>query len=419
MVKKLLVVMVSVLLISSVSFAYNQCNAGDETCGSAVNFGAGAAAFDPATLPAGALAQIQAYYYSLNCCATNGSLPHNWNYDRSAWMFDGFGAWQILAPLGQATACACPVLGNLDEVIAIVAYDSNPADASGLVSYAMVGVPYTAPSFNLDMVNDGMPTVWSTYPCPGNCTPYMQPIPVVGVSSIDATGGNTVAVLTFGDPGQPSFGIAPHTEYMYGYRIYYSTTPWDGSSPMTPAANNETYGGVWTAVDVNDLAALGSGGATVTITGDVVLGNTLYFALAVVGTDNGGGPTYMETGYVGEASTGYGQSPAAIELLSFGASSGLNKAVVSWETGSEVDTAGFNIYRASGDNGRRVKINDSLIPSQGGPASGATYELVDTRVHAGEKYFYLLEEVETNNNRNSFGPVSTIIKGGITQRLGN
>lgn len=70
---------------------------------------------------------------------------------------------------------------------------------------------------------------------------------------------------------------------------------------------------------------------------------------------------------------------------------------IEWETETEVNTAGFNIYRREGDEGAFVQLNEQLIPSEGSPVSGASYVFVDEAVVNGQTYYYQLEDVEFDN----------------------
>lgn len=72
---------------------------------------------------------------------------------------------------------------------------------------------------------------------------------------------------------------------------------------------------------------------------------------------------------------------------------------IEWETETEVDTAGFNIYRREGEEGSFVQINEQLIPSEGSPVTGASYVFVDEDVVTGRTYYYQLEDVELDNSR--------------------
>ncbi len=51
--------------------------------------------------------------------------------------------------------------------------------------------------------------------------------------------------------------------------------------------------------------------------------------------------------------------------------------VVSWETASEVGTAGFNVYRAPLSESAVVRVNPELIPSEGDEMVGAAYRYAD------------------------------------------
>lgn len=69
---------------------------------------------------------------------------------------------------------------------------------------------------------------------------------------------------------------------------------------------------------------------------------------------------------------------------------------VEWETATELDTAGFFLYRSQTADGEFDLVNDTLIDSQGSAVSGAAYSYVDRDVEPGQTYFYVLEEVQTN-----------------------
>lgn len=71
---------------------------------------------------------------------------------------------------------------------------------------------------------------------------------------------------------------------------------------------------------------------------------------------------------------------------------------IEWRTETEVDTAGFNVYRSTSPDGQYVKINEQLIPGQGSATSGASYEFVDEQVEVGQTYYYRLEDVELDNS---------------------
>jgi hypothetical protein len=80
---------------------------------------------------------------------------------------------------------------------------------------------------------------------------------------------------------------------------------------------------------------------------------------------------------------------------------------VEWTTETEMNTAGFNLYRGgSADGPFDVKVNDQLIPPAADPLTGGKYQYVDKAARAGVTYYYRLEEVERNGGTNDFGPIS-------------
>ena len=56
--------------------------------------------------------------------------------------------------------------------------------------------------------------------------------------------------------------------------------------------------------------------------------------------------------------------------------------LLTWETASEVGTAGFNVYRATTPDGDFVQINSALIPAEGDELVGAAYRFEDDRCGA-------------------------------------
>jgi hypothetical protein len=80
---------------------------------------------------------------------------------------------------------------------------------------------------------------------------------------------------------------------------------------------------------------------------------------------------------------------------------------VEWSTETEMNTAGFNLYRGeSADGPFDVKVNDQLIAPAADPLTGGKYQYVDKTARAGVTYYYRLEEVERNGGVNSYGPIS-------------
>jgi predicted CXXCH cytochrome family protein len=100
------------------------------------------------------------------------------------------------------------------------------------------------------------------------------------------------------------------------------------------------------------------------------------------------------------------ETPTLINLSSFTATPKVGKIILSWSTESEVDNAGFNLYRSESESGEYLEINTALIPSKGSPTQGASYEFVDMDVKNRKTYYYKLEDIDFNNETTLQGPVS-------------
>jgi hypothetical protein len=98
-------------------------------------------------------------------------------------------------------------------------------------------------------------------------------------------------------------------------------------------------------------------------------------------------------------------TPTLIELTSFIATAFDRLVVLEWVTASEIDNAGFNLYRAEGENGDYVKLNESLIPADGSPTEGAVYQFIDENVQNRTTYSYRLEDIDLNGKSTLHGPV--------------
>jgi hypothetical protein len=95
-----------------------------------------------------------------------------------------------------------------------------------------------------------------------------------------------------------------------------------------------------------------------------------------------------------------------VELISFEADAGWKSVTLQWSTASEIDNAGFNIYRAETEDGEYVKINKTLISAQGAPTQGASYRFVDRGLKNKKTYYYKLEDMDLSGSSTMHGPIS-------------
>ena len=219
--------------------------------------------------------------------------------------------------------------------------------------------------------------------------------------------GNTVAVNSDGDiyvtghTQSPSFPTTPgayDTSYNGNGDIYVSKLDKD----LTTILVSTFLGGSAYENNGNSIAIDSNGNIYV-----IGLTTSSDFPTTPGAYDtsyNGGGD-----GFVSKFDSDLSASPTAIELVSFTASTNDNGTVnLIWETATEVDNAGFNIYRAKSKDGRYKKINDELIGAKGDAVAGATYNFMDTPGRG--TFYYKLEDVDYSGATTMHGPIKVRIK---------
>ena len=138
--------------------------------------------------------------------------------------------------------------------------------------------------------------------------------------------------------------------------------------------------------------------------------DTAYDASILIGggysTDKRDSATYQDTSVI-DMGYHYGyHSMSYVQLLSFTASSSGDDIVLSWETGVEIDNAGFVIYRSEAGV-QDYRCISGLVPAQGSAVSGASYAFVDEDVMQGVSLEYWLVDIDTSGNWTAHGPAFT------------
>jgi hypothetical protein len=101
--------------------------------------------------------------------------------------------------------------------------------------------------------------------------------------------------------------------------------------------------------------------------------------------------------------------PTAAVLSDFSSSFDLETALVelSWETNSDADIMGFNVYRSDEISLSPVKINIEMLPvNQPGSMEGYLYSYTDAEVEFGQTYTYWLDVVDFGGQTSRHGPVT-------------
>lgn len=148
---------------------------------------------------------------------------------------------------------------------------------------------------------------------------------------------------------------------------------------------------------------LSSGGTSLSSGGSVLLGGSLGQS----GAGQWSGGTVALTGGFWNPDSG---APLAVDIAVFTAHAEGAAICLAWETVSEVDHAGFNVYRTADDGQGNpapadwARLNTSLIASPApGSSEGRAYEWLDAAVSAGQAYWYRLEAVDVNGGTQVVG----------------
>jgi uncharacterized repeat protein (TIGR01451 family) len=114
----------------------------------------------------------------------------------------------------------------------------------------------------------------------------------------------------------------------------------------------------------------------------------------------------------GEATT-----PLAVTLSNFSAEVQGDHILIAWETTSEIDSTGFNLYRSLSptDQPALLGFTPSAAP---GSSSGAAYRFEDFDVQPGLTYWYWVEAIDVNGVATRFDPVSATYQSPTAVALG-
>ncbi|HSN76173.1 MAG TPA: hypothetical protein VL334_13950 [Anaerolineae bacterium] len=195
----------------------------------------------------------------------------------------------------------------------------------------------------------------------------------------------------------------------FSIQMYYST---NGSTWTSAGSNFLTS----FAADADNTGFASAPGTTVSVSA-----KTLTFATPIPAN----GTFYLAWNYSVTSGTttsnaqGLGidnfsmANPTAVTLSDFHAAQQGDAVLVTWETASELNNRGFNLYRGTSPDGWDRQLNTALIPSQSqGSPSGFVYTwLDDVDLVPGTSYYYWLQDVDTSGAMTMHGPVSVDFTG--------
>ncbi|MBN1659804.1 MAG: proprotein convertase P-domain-containing protein, partial [Anaerolineae bacterium] len=116
----------------------------------------------------------------------------------------------------------------------------------------------------------------------------------------------------------------------------------------------------------------------------------------------------------GEVEDGTVPAPTAVTLARFEAVAAGGSIRLEWETATELNHLGFNLYRSDTLRGAYARLNEVLIASQApGSPTGAVYTWTDAGVEPGTTYYYELEDVDLHGVATRHGPVEVTAAYGV------
>ncbi|MEA1867152.1 MAG: hypothetical protein U9N19_03485 [Thermodesulfobacteriota bacterium] len=96
----------------------------------------------------------------------------------------------------------------------------------------------------------------------------------------------------------------------------------------------------------------------------------------------------------------------AVRLFSFTAEGLEDHVLLEWKTASEIDNAGFYLWRTDTKDAEYNRITNYLIQAEGCPTQGAEYSYKDFDVAPGLTYYYQLEDIDYDGFSTFHGPAS-------------
>ena len=112
--------------------------------------------------------------------------------------------------------------------------------------------------------------------------------------------------------------------------------------------------------------------------------------------------------YIGIDTVEFSGSPLAVTLASFAAEAQADQVLVTWETVSELNNAGFKLYRGLAEDSSDRSLLASVPAQVPGSTQGASYSYADSAVSAGQTYWYWLESLDLSGAATLHGPVSVV-----------
>ncbi|HPR62582.1 MAG TPA: hypothetical protein PK014_00025 [Thermoanaerobaculia bacterium] len=325
-----------------------------------------------------------------------------------------YGNWAYIGNV----AFGCPAQFDFGAYTACTTLTAcPPATADAVVAYYIVPSEGTA-NHGLKWVVDSCGVDagigWDMDDSNGSgANPAMATLGVIGISAVTRDATNIYVTVNIPVPGgiygENTGIIGSPTAKIAGFQVLYQQV---GAAPTSGLASGWTapadldsrilFGGAGNGSDSAEITIPFAGTNDIYLTYVPVFANTTTCATlpctttAQVGTLYGNGFFLPYTGPNSAPIT-----PTPVTITSFnGVYQDLQTIDLNWITASEMDAAGFFLYRSL-DGLNWTQVNTQLIPAAGQGGSGANYAFTDNlpKQRTFQKWYYKVEELTTNGQR--------------------
>lgn len=306
---------------------------------------------------------------------------------------------------------------------------SNAWDAAGTrhISVAATTDVETRPGIGYVAATSSLWVTWHRYTSAANATARLYyvrsnagtlPDPTWGTTQQYPAGVRTAEMhpaMVVGDTSYAYISYLTYDDMLRGGNVYALRAPAAGGAPDMTYQLSAT-------VDDPPLYARGNAGSPRLMWAQTTANGVTFSGPTVLYTKNppdSGDPDYGDN--LGVAQTLYNLEenvdvylsqagnpvPTAVRLARFEAQPWTGGIHVEWETVTEIDNLGFNLYRSDqGPDGAYAQLNEQLIPSLApGSPQGAVYAWQDGAVEPGAVCYYRLEDVDIHGMATMHGPV--------------
>ena len=213
--------------------------------------------------------------------------------------------------------------------------------------------------------------------------------------------GTTNGFYGFNLPPGDYVVVIPATNFASGAALFglyssgTSTGTFNGIDPDTTPTDKDDNG-----FNAINPAGTGVRSAAVTLSvGGEPTGEVDRTATDIAFTDNSANLT-VDFGFVSTA-------PTAVKLGYVKGWWAGSQVTVEWETVTELDTLGFDLYRLQ--DGDRIRVNADLVPALN-IERGGIYRVTEAMAKPSRPLSYLLVEQETNGRQNGYGPFTVTVQ---------